>query len=71
MWRGGVRIEEDLLPRVSVRGPRAVWEAAGAKDTYLLARERAKQLAEAPRPPFDLERAAKLAEIIEDAERQT
>ena len=59
--RGG----EYLRPRVSVRGPRASWEAQGAKDTYHLAREKVQQFAaKEARSPLDARRTAAMAEII-------
>jgi len=56
--------DEYLMPRVSVRGPRAVWETAGAKDTYQLAREKAKEYPRHPKFPLDANRRAQLEEII-------
>ena len=58
--RGG----EFLPPRVSVRGPYALWEAAGAKNTYALARERAEALGGGAPNPIDAIRLARLAEIV-------
>jgi len=59
-----LRSEEYLQPRVSVRGPHAVWQAAGAKDTYALAHEKSEELAAQGGAPLDADRKAKLAEII-------
>jgi len=59
-----LRGDEYLTPRVSVRGSRALWEAAGAKDAYQLARERARATRPRPVAPLDDTRKAKLAEII-------
>ncbi|MCC6446621.1 MAG: trimethylamine methyltransferase family protein [Armatimonadetes bacterium] len=59
-----LRTDEYLLPRVSVRGPRASWEAEGAKDTYRLAREKAKAYPARPRFPLDARRQAKLEDIL-------
>jgi trimethylamine--corrinoid protein Co-methyltransferase len=56
--------DEYLTPRVSVRGPRAVWETRGSPDTYQLAREKVRQYQKSPGRPLDPQRAAKLAEII-------
>lgn len=56
--------DEYLEPRVSVRGPRASWEAAGAKDTYMLAKEKARQYVGLSCSPLDATRSAKLDEII-------
>jgi trimethylamine--corrinoid protein Co-methyltransferase len=59
-----LRSEEYLPPRVSVRGPYAVWQAAGAKDTYMLAKEKVQQLGRGAGGPIEANRAAKLNEII-------
>jgi len=56
--------DEYLTPRVSVRGSYALWEAAGAKDTYQLSRERAKATPQQSANPLDASRQAALAEII-------
>ncbi|MGQ9589184.1 MAG: trimethylamine methyltransferase family protein [Planctomycetota bacterium] len=58
-----LRSDEFFHPRLSVRGPRAAWEAAGAKDTYQIAREKAREYARRPRavPPAAVRE--KLAEI--------
>jgi len=60
-----LRSDEYLSPRVSVRGPRAAWEAEGSKDSYVLAREKAQQLSKSSTTPLDPGRAGKLAEIVE------
>jgi len=60
-----LRAGEYILPRVSIRGPRASWEAAGSRDTYGLARERVRDYAGRPiGPPLQRERAAELADIL-------
>jgi len=59
-----LRSDEYLWPRVSVRGPRAAWEAQGSRDTYALAKEKARQYEKDAGSPLDARRAAKLAEII-------
>ena len=59
-----LRSTEYLMPRVSVRGAPAAWVAARSKDTYQLARERARDLAARPAPPLGAERAARLDEIL-------
>ena len=41
-----LRSGEYLKPRLSVRGNRATWESQGAKDTYQLAREKVRELAQ-------------------------
>jgi trimethylamine--corrinoid protein Co-methyltransferase len=60
-----LRSDEYLKPRVSVRGPYASWQAAGAKDTYQLAKERVVRLdARGAGSPLDPDRAAALAEVL-------
>jgi trimethylamine--corrinoid protein Co-methyltransferase len=59
-----LRSEEYVRPRLSVNGPFGVWQAAGARDTYALARQEAQRLAAAPAEPFDPGRRARLQEII-------
>jgi trimethylamine--corrinoid protein Co-methyltransferase len=59
-----LRSAEYLQPRLSVRVNRATWEAQGAKDTYQLAREKVRQLAQTPFKPLPAETQAKLDEII-------
>ncbi len=61
-----LRTDEYLLPRVSVRGPYAAWQAAGGKDTYELAQEQAREHMSKPVPPLDAGRQAKLEEIVRD-----
>lgn len=59
-----LRSGEFFYPALSVRGPRAAWEAAGAKDTYQIAKERARELARRPPkapPPAVRERLAEIA----------
>ena len=57
--------DEYVEPRVSVRGPKALWDAAGAKDTYQLAREKAAQYAQRPPSvPLDETRQRALADIL-------
>jgi trimethylamine--corrinoid protein Co-methyltransferase len=60
-----LRGDEFLMPRVSVRGSRASWEAAGSKDTYQMARYKARELSKTAGSPIDPDRAAKLEEIIQ------
>jgi trimethylamine---corrinoid protein Co-methyltransferase len=62
--------DEYLKPRVSVRGPRAVWEAKGSKDTYQLARDKAHQYDKFPGSPLDEARSNKLHEIITQLSRR-
>jgi len=59
-----LRSEEYVRARLAVRGPRAVWEAQGAKDTYQLAREKARQYGERPASALPEGIRANLAEII-------
>jgi len=56
--------DEYFVPSVAVRGPRASWEAAGAKDTYEIAKDKARELLAKPSPALDADRKAKLAEIV-------
>ncbi|MFH1969856.1 MAG: trimethylamine methyltransferase family protein [Verrucomicrobiota bacterium] len=58
-----IHSDEYLAPRVSVRGPRAVWEAGGAKDTYMLAKEKAGNYVRYSGAPLDAKRQGKLMEI--------
>jgi len=60
-----LRAGEYILPRVSVRGPRASWEAAGGRDTHALARERVRDYAGRPiGSPLQPERTARLGDIL-------
>ncbi len=59
-----LRSGEYVRPRLAVRGPRAAWEAQGAKDTYQIAREMVKQYARRPAPPLPEGIRSRLAEII-------
>jgi len=59
-----MRSDEYFMPGLSVRGPRASWESQGRKDTYDLAREQVKLLAERPVAKLDASRAQKLEEIM-------
>jgi trimethylamine--corrinoid protein Co-methyltransferase len=57
--------DEYIEPRVSVRGPRAVWEADGAKDSYRLARDKVRECAGVESPALlDTERKGRLEEIL-------
>ncbi len=57
---------EYLAPRVSVRLPRAVWETAGGKDTYELARDKTREFASRNTgSPLDAERLARVDEIVQ------
>ena len=59
-----LRSDEYVKPRLSVSGPRATWEARGAKDTYQLARDRVEQYAGLQAEPLAADVKAKLDEII-------
>lgn len=63
-----LRSEEYVRPRLAVRGPRAVWEGQGAKDTYQLAREKARQYGKHSGVALPEGTRAKLAEIIASLE---
>ena len=60
-----LRSDEYITPRLSVRGPRASWEAAGAKDTYALARDWVRTNEGLPGSPLDEARRALVREIVE------
>ncbi len=66
-----LRSEEYVRPRLSVRGPRAAWTAEGGKDTYALAGEKAKTLAQTEQGRIEPGRADKLTEIINRFEQAT
>lgn len=59
-----LRSDEYVKPRVSVRGNRATWEAQGAKDTYQIAREKVRQMAQLQPKPLPAQTQARLDEII-------
>ena len=56
---------EYMRTRLTVSGPRAVWEAEGCKDTYQLAREKVKEYINLRPKSLSSDRAARLSEIIE------
>ena len=56
--------KEYLMPRVSVRGPKATWDAGGSKDTYALAKDKVNEYARYAGCPIPPERAAQIAEIV-------
>lgn len=60
-----LRSKEYLMPRVSVRGPRGVWEAEGCQDTYQLAREKTREYAKFEPVSLSPNRLERLYEIIE------
>ena len=59
-----LRSNEYLMPRVSVRGSYASWQASGGKDSTGLAKEKARELAANSSSPISSERAARIAEIV-------
>jgi trimethylamine--corrinoid protein Co-methyltransferase len=59
-----LRSDEYHVPSVTVRGPFASWQAAGAPDTTALARAQARELAARPVPELAAERQGHLADII-------
>ena len=59
-----LRSDEFYMPRLAVRGPRAVWEAAGSKDTYARAQDLARELSSHTDGAIDEDRRNKLEEIV-------
>jgi len=66
-----LRSDEYILPRVSVRGSRTLWETAGCKDTYRLARDRVEELMKKPRVGIESGRKRGLDMIVKDFEEGT
>ncbi|MCS7305649.1 MAG: trimethylamine methyltransferase family protein [Thermoguttaceae bacterium] len=66
-----LRSKEYVRPRLSVCGPRTIWEARGAKDTYQIARDKVRQYAAQTEPTHPLPESIRhqLAEIIASFER--
>ncbi len=64
-----LRSAEYLIPDLAVRGPLAVWQAAGSRDTAALARARAAELARNHPAVLDSRRAQQLAEELARAEQ--
>lgn len=61
--------DEYIEPRVSVRQPRAVWEAAGAKDSYHVARDLVREYSQRPAAaPLDATRLDRLDGVLREAE---
>lgn len=56
--------DEYHVPRLAVRGPRASWEAAGAKDTYELAKDLTREFMRKAHTPIDAERKSQLDRIV-------
>jgi trimethylamine--corrinoid protein Co-methyltransferase len=59
-----LRSDEYLLPQVSVRGPRASWEAKGGKDALKLAHEIVRSVPAVLSCPLRLDQIEKIREII-------
>ena len=59
-----LRSDEYLIPRIAVRGPRATWEAAGAPDSYALARQQVAAFRSVPGAPLDGQRTKALHEFV-------
>jgi trimethylamine--corrinoid protein Co-methyltransferase len=59
-----LRSNEYVKPRLSVRGNRATWEAQGRKDTYQLAREEVRRLAQTTPKSLPAQIQGKLDDII-------
>jgi len=59
---------EHLEPNLSVRGPRACWEAKGAKDTYLLAKDKVDEYGRLPLEALDRQRSGRLRDILRSFE---
>jgi trimethylamine---corrinoid protein Co-methyltransferase len=59
-----LRSREYFSPRLAVRGPRAAWEAAGRKDTYVLARQEAQKLAAKRVAALDERRQGQLDAVL-------
>lgn len=60
-----LRSAEYFMPDLAVRGPLAVWQAAGAKDTYALARAKVETLRGNPGAALSSKRTQQLQEIID------
>lgn len=61
---GWLRSPEYFIPKLAVRGPRALWEAAGAKDTAEIAREQVRELSQTNTGALDASRRGALDEIL-------
>lgn len=59
-----LRSGEHHIPNVAVRGPLASWQAAGAKDSAQLAKDKAREYAKNAVPQLDPSRKAALDEIV-------
>jgi trimethylamine---corrinoid protein Co-methyltransferase len=59
-----LRSREYFVPRLAVRGPRALWEAEGSRDTYELARQKARELGARAAATLDGKRQAQLNAVL-------
>ena len=59
-----LRSREYFVPRLAVRGPRALWEAEGSRDTYELARQKARELGAKATASLDGTRQAQLDAVL-------
>jgi len=59
---------EYIEPRLTVRGPFALWKNQGQKDIYQLARDQVRTQAAWPGDPLDTKRKQKLSEVIHSFE---
>ena len=64
-----LRSAEYFVPDLAVRGPLAVWQAAGGRDSYALAHVRAAELAQNHPVGFDSRRARQVARELARAEQ--
>jgi trimethylamine---corrinoid protein Co-methyltransferase len=60
-----LRSPEYFVPRLAVRGSRTAWEAAGSKDTYQQARQKARELGARSTAPLDPKRQARLQAALQ------
>lgn len=63
-----LRSAEHLTPLVAVRGPRALWEAQGAKESRDVAGDIVRREGAAPVPRLDAERAARVRAVLAGAD---
>ena len=61
-----LRSDEYLTPRLAVRGSRAIWESAGAKDTYQIARDEVARLLQEPAAPMDSARLEAVSQVVDE-----
>lgn len=64
-----LRSDEYYVPDLAVRGPFAVWQANGSRDTYALARVRAAELARNTPAALDAVRARRVAGELDRGEK--